>query len=161
MRKQICFPSLLPTLKKTKPITKKLEKSEMEFQAFQPSPWPFFFTSPFLFPSYIIPENYVHWTETPEFHIYTADLPGVRKEEIRVEVEDSRYLIIRTQGIVEVTEPSRSFTRKFRLPALVDVDRISAGYEDGVLRVTVPRRGRFRIDPAHLPERREILAPAA
>ncbi|OVA06088.1 Alpha crystallin/Hsp20 domain [Macleaya cordata] len=106
----------------------------MEF-TFQPSPpLPLFFNAPFLFPSFITPENYVHWTETPESHVYTADLPGVRKEEIKVEVEDSKYLIIRTEAT------------------------------NGILTVTVPRifsRRRFRIDPADLPDRHEILAPAA
>lgn len=70
---------------------------------------------------------------------------GVRKEEIRVEVEDGRYLVIRTDlgddEEVSVEERRRrSFMRKFRLPEMVDVDQISAGYEDGVLTVNVPRR---------------------
>ncbi|XP_043691189.1 15.4 kDa class V heat shock protein [Telopea speciosissima] len=136
----------------------------MEFSNFQSSPWHFFFSAPLLFPSYFTQENYVHWTETPESHIYSADLPGVKKEEIRVEVEDSIYLIIRTQAVDGEAEPARSFMRKFKLPGMIDVNGISAGYEDGVLRVTVPRsfvNRRVRIDPANLPERYEVLAPAA
>ncbi|KAF8409548.1 hypothetical protein HHK36_005626 [Tetracentron sinense] len=136
----------------------------MEFSTFQPSSWPFFFTSPIIFPSYIISENYVHWMETPESHIYSADLPGVRKEEIRVEVEDARYLIIRTEAVDGRTEPARSFMRKFRLPGMIDIDGISAGYEDEVLTVTVPRsfvRRPFLIDPADLQERQQLLARAA
>lgn len=89
---------------------------------------------------------------------------GVKKEEIKVEVEDSRYLIIRTEAVEESREPARSFMRKFRLPNLVDVNGISAGYEDGVLTVKVPRslaRRGFLIDPADVPERLEVLARAA
>ncbi|ONK65499.1 uncharacterized protein A4U43_C07F37730 [Asparagus officinalis] len=87
---------------------------------------------PFLLPpSYLYspPQNYVRWNQTPEAHIYTADLPGVRKEEIRVEVEDGRYLVIRTEldgddddddEEMEVEERRRRrrrrFMRKFRLP---------------------------------------------
>ncbi|KAK9267297.1 hypothetical protein L1049_009720 [Liquidambar formosana] len=136
----------------------------MEFPTFRPSPMHFLFTSPLLFPYQFIPENYVHWTETPESHIYSVDLPGLRKEEIKVEIEDSIYLIIRTEAIDESREPPRSFMRKFRLPGMIDISGISAGYEDGVLKVTVPRsfvRRGFYIDPADVPERLEVLAKAA
>jgi len=62
----------------------------------------------------------------------------VRKEEIRVEVEDARYLVIRTE-LDAAGAGARSFDRKFRLPGMVDVDGISAAYAHGVLTVTVPR----------------------
>lgn len=90
-------------------------------------------------------------------------MAGVRKEELRVEVEDSRYLIIRTEAVDEFSEPVRKFLRKFRLPGRVDLDGISAGYENGVLTVTVPRslRRGFYIDPADVPDRLEVLARAA
>ncbi|GFS29887.1 RNA-binding (RRM/RBD/RNP motifs) family protein [Actinidia rufa] len=89
----------------------------------------------------------------------------VRKEEIRVEVEDSRYLIIRTEAMGgESAEPGRRFSRKFQLPAMVDVHGIVAGYENVVLRVTVPRsfvrRGVY-IEPSDLPERLQVMARAA
>lgn len=88
-------------------------------------------------------------------------MAGIRKEEVKVEVEDSKYLIIRTEA---VDEAARKFERKFRLPGRVDLDSISAGYEDGVLTVTVPRlvrRGSFQIDPADVPQRLDVLARAA
>ena len=90
-------------------------------------------------------------------------MAGVRKEELKVEVEDSRYLTIRTEAVDESTEPARKFKRKFRLPGRVDLDAVSAVYEDGVLTVTVPRslRRGFYIDPADVPERFDVLARAA
>ncbi|GLT83253.1 hypothetical protein SLE2022_015530 [Rubroshorea leprosula] len=135
----------------------------MEYSTFQLSPWHYMLASASLFSHQFTPENYVHWTQTPESHIFSADLPGVRKREIKVEVEDSIYLIIRTEAIDESTKPAKSFMRKFRLPRMVDIDGISAGYQDGVLTVTVPRslsRG-FYIDPADIPERLEVVARAA
>lgn len=78
-----------------------------------------------------------------------------------MEIEDAIYLIIRTD---ESTEPGRSFMRKFRLPGMVDLNGISAGYEDGVLTVTVPRsyvRRGFFIEPTDKPQGLQILARAA
>ncbi|XP_042521004.1 15.4 kDa class V heat shock protein [Macadamia integrifolia] len=136
----------------------------MEFLNFQPASWPFFFNAPAIFPPFFTQEIHVHWTETPESYIYSASVPGVRNEEIKVEIEDSKYLIMRTQAVDGETKPANSFMKKFRLPAMVDVNGVSAVYEDGILRVTIPKsfvKRRFRIDPADLPERYEILAPAA
>ncbi|CAM9000706.1 unnamed protein product [Rhodiola kirilowii] len=123
------------------------------------SPQPFFSFN-------FIPENYVHWNQTPESHSYSVDLPGVRKEEIRVDLEDSKFLIIRTEATEGAEEqPAKTFYRKFRLPDQIELSRISAAYEDGVLTVTVPksnvRRRGFFIDPADVPDRLEILARAA
>lgn len=129
-------------------------------------PWQYLVPSNLLFPYNFTPQNYVHWTETPQSHLFSAAIPGVRKEDLRVEVEDSKYLIIRTEVAVneeDSTEPVRKFERKFRLPGRVDIDGISAEYENGVLTVTVPRliRRGFHIDPAVVPERLEVLARAA
>ncbi|KAL6197949.1 hypothetical protein ACLB2K_027741 [Fragaria x ananassa] len=142
-----------------------MELPNQNFQLYQ-----YVFPSHLVYPYHLAPENYVHWTETPETHIFSADLPGVRKEKIKVEVEDSMYLIIRTQrlddggdGDESSTEARRTFMRKFRLPSQVDIERISAGYEDGILTITVPRslRRSFFIEPADMPKRLEVLARAA
>ncbi|KAL8032827.1 hypothetical protein ABFX02_13G122400 [Erythranthe guttata] len=122
-------------------------------RAFQP------YARRYLLAYHTIPENYVHWSQTPESHVYSADIPGVRKEDLRVEVENSRYVIIRTAEVAE-----RSFSRKFRLPEQVDVDGISAEYVAGVLTVKVPRsfvRRGFLVDPADRPETVHVLARAA
>lgn len=82
-----------------------------------------------------------------------------------MEVEDSNYLIIRTEGTEELaSEPARAFMRKFRLPGRVDTEGITARFEDGVLTITVPRafrRNGFYIDPDIVSQRLETLARAA
>ncbi|CAH8389671.1 unnamed protein product [Eruca vesicaria subsp. sativa] len=91
----------------------------------------------------------VDWRETPEAHVFKADLPGLKKEEVKVEIEDDSVLKISGQRHVEkedkndtwhrVERSSGQFTRKFRLPENVKMDQVKAAMENGVLTVTVPK----------------------
>jgi HSP20 family protein len=91
----------------------------------------------------------VDWKETPEAHVFKADLPGVKKEEVKVEVEDGNVLVISGKRSREeedkndkwhrVERSSGQFVRRFRLPENAKVDEVKAGLENGVLTVTVPK----------------------
>jgi HSP20 family protein len=91
----------------------------------------------------------IDWKETPEAHIFKADLPGVKKEEVKVEIEEDRVLKISGERKVEkedkndtwhrVERSQGSFLRRFRLPENAKVDHVKAGMENGVLTVTVPK----------------------
>ncbi|XP_039144598.1 16.9 kDa class I heat shock protein 1-like [Dioscorea cayenensis subsp. rotundata] len=91
----------------------------------------------------------IDWKETPEAHVFKADLPGVKKEEVKVEVEDGRVLKISGERSKEheekndkwhrVERSSGKFLRSFRLPENAKVDQVKASIEDGVLTVTVPK----------------------
>ncbi|GFZ19835.1 HSP20-like chaperones superfamily protein [Actinidia rufa] len=91
----------------------------------------------------------VDWKETPEAHVFKADLPGLKKEEVKVEIEDDRVLQIRGERNVEkeekndtwhrVERSSGQFMRRFRLPENAKVDELKASMENGVLTVTVPK----------------------
>ena len=87
--------------------------------------------------------------ETPETLRVIAELPGMKREDIQVEFENG-MLTIRGQRAREEEKKEKnfhrversfgSFARAFRLPATVDAERISATYEDGVLKLEMPKR---------------------
>lgn len=91
----------------------------------------------------------VDWKETPDAHIFKADLPGLKKEEIKVQVEDGKVLSISGERSKEVTEKKEnwhrmershgSFLRRFRLPDNAKPDDMKAQVENGVLTITVPK----------------------
>ncbi|KAL5568950.1 hypothetical protein UlMin_025525 [Ulmus minor] len=91
----------------------------------------------------------IDWKETPTAHVFKADVPGLRKEEVKVEVEEGRILQISGESKSEeeeksdtwhrVERSSRRFARRFRLPENAKVDQVKATMENGVLTVTVPK----------------------
>ena len=91
----------------------------------------------------------VDWKETSSEHVFKADLPGLRKEDVQVQVEDGRTLSIsgqrkeeqvqRTDTWHHVERSSSQFMRKFRLPENANVDHITAKVDSGVLTVVVPK----------------------
>ncbi|XP_044471027.1 18.2 kDa class I heat shock protein-like [Mangifera indica] len=91
----------------------------------------------------------IDWRETPEAHVFKADLPGLRKEEVKVEIEDNNVLQISGERKVEkedkndtwhrVERSSGMFSRRFKLPENVKMDEIKASMENGVLTVTIPK----------------------
>ncbi|HSS52403.1 MAG TPA: Hsp20/alpha crystallin family protein [Thermoanaerobaculia bacterium] len=99
--------------------------------------------------------------ETEDGYLIFAELPGVRRDDIQLQVRDRRLeLSGRRQSLGEnrnFLRMERSygpFRRTFDLGQPVDVDNISAGFEKGVLRVHVPKLadGSTQIDIADTAE---------
>lgn len=70
-----------------------------------------------------------------------AELPGVNRDEINVEVVDGNLNIsaARKQKNGDVEE-SFSFSRSINLPEGIHTDRVAATYENGILTITLPKR---------------------
>ncbi|MDR5802266.1 Hsp20/alpha crystallin family protein [Caballeronia sp. LZ001] len=89
-----------------------------------------------------------------------ADLPGVPREKLDVKVHDSR-LTIEAEAIVPVTASLRvhhaelrvpRFARAFTISDDFDTAKIDANLQNGVLKLTIPRREEAR------PRRVEVRA---
>ncbi|KAK9806961.1 hypothetical protein WJX72_008735 [[Myrmecia] bisecta] len=87
-------------------------------------------------------------TEDDDNFYITADLPGLRKEDIQVGVDPDNVLTISGErkpggggmGNVQRQErPTGAFTRSFQLPDSVDPALITANTDNGVLVVLVPK----------------------
>lgn len=86
--------------------------------------------------------------ETKDAFEVEAELPGLSKEEIKVEMQDD---VISLRGERKTEKNVRegkyhyqertfgSFTRSFRLPGPADASKVQAEYKDGVLILTVPK----------------------
>jgi HSP20 family protein len=68
-----------------------------------------------------------------------AELPGVSREAINVEVVDGS-LSIQASRRAKSGEGNVSFSRVVGIPDEVQADKVSASYENGILTVTLPRK---------------------
>ena len=85
--------------------------------------------------------------ETAAQYVLTAELPGLKREDIEIQLRDGRLTlsgIRRERGVAceqyhRVERGHGSFSRTFQLPLAVDADRVVADLRDGVLTVTCPK----------------------
>jgi len=77
-----------------------------------------------------------------------AELPGMKKEDVQVEINDG-VITLKGERKMETDEKNNnyhriergygSFHRSFTLPAMVDRSKIKAHYKEGILEVTLPK----------------------
>jgi HSP20 family protein len=87
-------------------------------------------------------------SETPETFVITAELPEVKKEDIKITLENG-VLTIRGERRFEKEEKGKkyhrveraygSFLRSFAVPESVDQEKVRADAKDGVLTVTLAK----------------------
>jgi HSP20 family protein len=83
--------------------------------------------------------------ETEDEYLVKVDLPGVKADDVNVEVNENVLSISGSRVADEtgqtqlVERPYGSFVRTLTLPRGVDSDSIEAGYQDGVLELRIPK----------------------
>lgn len=86
--------------------------------------------------------------EEKDKYVVTADLPGLRKEDVEVTFENDVLTITGERKVQVEQNDSRlhrseryfgRFSRALRFPGDARPDQISATFKDGVLEVTVPK----------------------
>lgn len=90
--------------------------------------------------------------EAEDKFMVRAELPGVDKQAVSVSIDENVLTIKGTKKFVDAKDGEQwkrvetqygEFSRSFTLPEEVDVDNVSAAYQDGVLELGIPK-----IEPA-------------
>lgn len=101
-------------------------------------------------------ERFMGWQGTPPVDFLeragdyevTAELPGLDQKDVEVKVANGALVVSgekkmereeNKDGMFFSERRYGSFRRSFRLPENVDVDRIAASFDKGVLKVTMPK----------------------
>jgi len=80
------------------------------------------------------------------YHV-DVDLPGVKKEDIRIDIKENVLVIsgernfkeeVKEEDYYRVETRFGKFSRSFTLPENVDIENIDASAENGVLEVVIP-----------------------
>lgn len=87
--------------------------------------------------------------ETEDGLTLRADLPDVRLEDIDVRVENQTLTISghrrferdeKVKGYHRIERSYGDFVRSFGIPSTVETEKVEAGYKDGVLTVSLPKK---------------------
>lgn len=124
------------------PSTYFFDELDRMMDSFWRSPWDHHEAESSVFnPSCDIQEN-------QDNYVIGFDMPGVKKEDIHVEVKEN-ILTVSGERRSQWEEKDEStlrrersygqFHRSFRLPSHINGDRVEAHYEDGVLQVLLPK----------------------
>ncbi|MBA4696915.1 MAG: Hsp20/alpha crystallin family protein [Legionella sp.] len=102
--------------------------------------------------SYIETSTWAPLVDIKEDHngfLVIADIPGVKKEDISITLEN-HVLTLKgerhsenaneKEGYTRIERPEGSFYRRFSLPQTADDDNISARYTQGVLEIRIPKK---------------------
>jgi len=91
-----------------------------------------------------------------EFDVEMA-APGMMKEDFKIELNNSLLTISSEKqaenqaregkNITRREFSYQSFSRSFALPAIVETDRITAKYENGILKINIPKKDEAKPKP--------------
>ncbi len=110
-----------------------------------------FFLTPFEmeFPEFRFP--LMDLKEEENHYILETEIPGLSKDEISIEVKNNKYVEIKGEKIEHEVEEEEgeyihkersktSFYRSLYLPSEIDSEKVEAMSENGVLKITFPKK---------------------
>jgi HSP20 family protein len=86
--------------------------------------------------------------ETGDSIVIKAELPGISKEDITLEVKENTLTIkgekkfekdVKEESYHRVERSYGAFQRAFSLPGTVQQDKVKAKFRDGILEITIPK----------------------
>lgn len=89
--------------------------------------------------------------ETQTHFLFTFDLPGVDKNDVKIEINDNVLSVSGERKSAQSANENKGatqllservqgcFVREFSLPSTVSTDNIEARYENGVLHISMPK----------------------
>jgi HSP20 family protein len=86
--------------------------------------------------------------ETEQDFVLRADLPGLKEEDIKIELQENVLTISgerkseheqRGEGFYRLERASGAFSRSLTLPEGVEADEVKANFDAGVLEVRIPK----------------------
>jgi HSP20 family protein len=86
--------------------------------------------------------------ETEDSLVFKAELPGVTKEDITVEVKDNTLTLkgekkfgkeAKEESYHRVERAYGAFQRAFTLPGTMEQDKVKAKFKDGILEIVLPK----------------------
>lgn len=87
-------------------------------------------------------------TETTKEFVIQFDIPGIKKDDVKIEIENNRLTVTGERSDKKEQEDAKSFLsetsygsfmRSFALPTAVDENKVDAHYDSGVLTIKVPK----------------------
>lgn len=106
--------------------------------------------------------------ETKDRYVFTADLPGIKEEDVNVSLTGNQLVISGKREEEETKEEAGkwhlyersygSFNRSFALPDGVDSDQVTADLKDGVLTVTVGKKAEVQPRRIQFGKKSEVKA---
>jgi HSP20 family protein len=97
----------------------------------------------------------VNTRETENAYHLEVDLPGVKKEDIKVDIEEDKLVIsgekklkneLKEDNYYKVESYYGTFKRSFAIPKEADVENIHAESKDGVLEVVIPKLEQTKLE---------------
>jgi HSP20 family protein len=81
--------------------------------------------------------------------VLSAEVPGIEEKDVEIKIEDSTLIIQGERKMEKETKEENyhrieraygSFYRSFTLPNYIDQEKIQAEHENGVLKITMPKK---------------------